>query len=229
MRPVRLILIRHGHVAGNSPAEERVNGWSECPLSPLGRRQARALRRRLALEPPAAALYSSPLRRAADTARALEGLPLGPLRLLPELREMYCGELDGFPAVEAQQRYPDIWETNRRQEDEDLRWPGGETYREFRQRCLTGLRRIVQTHPGERVVVVTHAGVISQILGAMHGLHSAQWASFRPGNASLTEVEWGLAGGTLLLFDDRSHLEGLEDDRLEAAGDRPGIVPAGNL
>lgn len=228
MRPVRLILIRHGHVAGNTLSEARVNGWTECPLSPLGRRQARALRHRLALEPPAAALYSSPLQRAVDTARALAGLPLGPLRLLPELREMYCGEIDGLPAPEAQQRYPHLWEANQRQDDEDLHWPGGETYREFRQRCLTGLRRIVQTHPGERAVVVTHAGVISQILGAIHGLHSAQWASFRPGNGSLTEVEWGLGGGTLLRFDDRSHLEGLEEGGPEAEG-RPSIVPAGNL
>ena len=229
MPPVRLILIRHGQVAGNILSQARVNGWTECPLSPLGRRQARALRHRMAVEPPAAALYSSPLRRAVETARAFDGLPLGPLRLLPELREMYCGEIDGLPALEAQQRYPHLWEINQRQEDEDLHWPGGETYREFRQRCLTGLRRIVQTHPGERVVVVTHAGVISQILGAIHGLHSAQWGFFRPGNASLTEIEWGLGGGVLLRFDDRSHLEGLEGDEPEAAESCRNVVPVGNL
>jgi alpha-ribazole phosphatase/probable phosphoglycerate mutase len=142
---------------------------------------------------------------------------------------MYCGELDGLLASEAQQRYPAIWEANRRQDDENLRWPGGESYREFRQRCLTGLRRIVQTHPGERIVAVTHAGVISQILGAIHGFHSAQWEPFRPGNASLTEIEWGIDGGTLLRFDDRTHLAGLEDDEPGAVEGRRSVVPAGNF
>jgi broad specificity phosphatase PhoE len=205
-RPAILILIRHGHIAGNSLPDARMNGWTDCPLSDLGWRQTEALRRRMAQEPPAAARYASPLRRARDTAEALSGLPLGPLHLLDDLRELHCGEVDGWPISEAFQRYPELWHANRLQADETFRWPDGESYREFRERCLRAMDEIAAAHPGERAVVVTHAGVISQVLSALHGIGPERWDSFRPGNCSLSEVQWGRGGGVLVRFDDRGHL-----------------------
>jgi len=210
-RPATLILVRHGHIAGNSLSEARMSGWTDFPLSDLGWRQTAALRRRMAQEPPAAARYASPLRRARDTAEALAGLPLGPLHLLDDLREAHCGEVDGWPISEARRCYPDLWDANLLQADESFRWPGGESYRELRERCLRAIEEIAAAHPGERAVVVTHAGVISQVLNALHGIGPERWNNFRPGNCSLTEVEWGRGGGTLVRFDDRSHLVGLQE------------------
>lgn len=193
-----------------------MSGWTDFPLSSLGWRQVEALRRRMASEPPGEARYASPLRRAHETAQALDGLPFGPLHLLDEIKEIYCGEVDGWTASRTQQCYPQIWEANLRQDDDDIRWPGGESYRELRERCCAGLDQIAATHPGERVVVVTHAGVISQVIGALHGLRPASWGKFRPGNCSLTEVEWGPGGRWLLGFDDRSHLAGIPEEPPEA-------------
>ncbi|HJX27015.1 MAG TPA: histidine phosphatase family protein [Thermoanaerobaculia bacterium] len=217
MKPLaaRLILVRHGHVAGNPAgkgrpdSDARMNGWIDTPLSPLGWLQVNALRERMKREPPAVARYSSPLQRAAMTARALAGLPFGPLRLLDELKEIHCGKVDGWLATETRLRYPEVWEANLRQDDDDLRWPGGESYRELRERCVSAVRRIVAEHPGERVLVFTHAGVISQLLGVIHGLRPASWEQFRPGNCGITEIEWMDGAGRLIRFDDRSHLEGL--------------------
>lgn len=187
-----------------------MNGWTDVPLSPLGWRQVNAFQERMRSEPAAVACYSSPLQRAADTARALIALPCGPPRLLDDLKEIHCGEVDGWPAAVTRQHYPDLWEANLRQEDDDLRWPGGESYREFRERTLSGVRRIAAAHPGERVVVVTHAGVISQLMGVLHGLRPAAWEQFRPGNCSITELEWADGSGRPIRFDDRSHLEELD-------------------
>ncbi|CAN5749340.1 hypothetical protein BH24GEM1_BH24GEM1_31730 [soil metagenome] len=53
---------------------------------------------------------------------------------------------------------------------------------------------------------MTHAGVISQILGALAGTSPARWEAFRPGNAALTEIDWTRGSGTVLSFDDRAHL-----------------------
>jgi alpha-ribazole phosphatase/probable phosphoglycerate mutase len=209
----RLILVRHGHIAGNtrSEAEGRMNGWTDSPLSPLGWLQANALRERMKRESPTTARYSSPLQRAVITARALSGLPFGPLRLLDELKEIHCGEVDGWTATEARLRYPEVWEANLRQDDDDLCWPGGESYRELRERCLAAVRRISEAHPGERVLVFTHAGVISQLMGVLHGVRPAAWEPFRPGNCSITEIDWTDGAGRLIHFDDRSHLEGLPE------------------
>jgi len=191
-----------------------MSGWTDFPLSALGRRQNEALRRRMASLSPAAARYASPLQRARETAEALAGLALGPLRLVSELRELCCGDMDGLLVSETRRLWPEHWAVHDSQRDEGFRWPGGESYREHRDRCLLAIERIVAAHPGERVVVVTHCGVISQVLGAMHGLGPESLNSWRPGNCSLTEVRWGKDGASLVVFDDRSHLEGIEDSLL---------------
>jgi broad specificity phosphatase PhoE len=227
-RPAWLVLLRHGHTAANSgSAEPRMSGWTNFPLSELGRRQAECLSRRLAEAPPVSALYASPLQRASDTARALTSLGKREIRYLEDLREIGCGEVDGWPVSRVRERYPDLWEVNLRQEDPDFRWPGGESYRELRDRSLAALNRIAAAHPGERVAVVTHAGVLSQAIGWLHGTSPAEWSRFRPGNCSLTEVEWAAGCGTVLVFDDRSHLEEINPDAEGPAAEAAAAREAG--
>lgn len=204
--PTTLILIRHGHTAANGD-EPRMSGWTDFPVSPLGREQIEALARRMAHEPPSSAVYTSPLQRTLDTARKIAGPRHGPLRVVQDLREIGCGEVDGWPVSRVRERYPDLWAENFRQRDPNFRWPGGESYCELRERCVAALRRIAAAHPGERVVVVTHAGPISSVIGALRGESPAAWESCRPGNCSLTLVEWEGDLGVLTRFDDRNHLE----------------------
>jgi alpha-ribazole phosphatase/probable phosphoglycerate mutase len=144
----------------------------------------------------------------------LTGLGLGPgdLRSVEDLREVGCGEVDGWSIPQVQERYPDFWKVNLRQDDPDFRWPGGESYREFRGRALAAIRHIAASHPGERVAVVTHAGVICTVIGWLHGTGPAEWEKFRPGNCSVTEVDWAGDCGTVLRFDDRSHLAGVNPE-----------------
>jgi broad specificity phosphatase PhoE len=120
------------------------------------------------------------------------------------LREISCGELDGMALGEVQQRFPELWKANLRQDDFNFCWPGGESYRGFRKRCLETVQAIARRHRGGSVALVTHAGVITQIVGFLHGANPAEWARFRPGNTGLTEVMW--ESGDLISFDDRSHL-----------------------
>src|SRR5919108_1514948 len=206
-RATALVLVRHGHVADNDAGgHARLCGWAAPPLSPLGRWQSRRLADRLLAEPAIAALYASPLRRAKQTAGAVAGaFGLRP-RLRRGLREIGCGTIDGWRLAEVEQRYPDLWAANQAQEDEAFRWPGGESYRAFRARALSIVRRIAAAHPGERVVIVTHSGPITQIVGALAGTSAARWEAFRTANASLTEIHWQGDTGVLVRFDDRRHL-----------------------
>lgn len=202
----RLVIIRHGHTASNSSGGSRMSGWTDTPLSNQGRRQVACLARRMSSEP-ASVLYASPLLRALETARPVAQAVGAEVRLEPGLREIHCGEVDGWPVEEVRRRYPDLWEANLRQDDEGFRWPGGETYRELRERSLGAFRRIAAAHPGERILVVTHAGVISQVLGCLRGISPARWECYRPGNCSLTELDWEGETGRLVSYDDRGHLE----------------------
>ncbi len=202
----RLMLIRHAHTQSNSGGTKLLSGRSDIPLSGRGRNELRRLAARLSGEAPFTAIYTSPLQRARDTAVALSQAGLGPLRICPGLQEIDCGELDGLPLEEVRRRVPALWAANQREDNPRFRWPGGESYREFRARCLRAVRTIAGVHSGERVMVVTHAGVISQVLGAIAGVTPARWSSYRPANSALSEIEWRRCAGTIVGFNDFAHL-----------------------
>lgn len=184
-----------------------MSGWTDVPLSPAGERQARALEQRLIAELPGVPTYSSPLQRAAATARAVARATGAPLVLMDDLREINCGLVDGACIDEVQRRYPEAWAANERQDDEGFRWPEGESYRELRDRCLRAVRHVAAAHAGGMALLVTHAGVISEVIGAIYDVSPALWSCFRPANASLTEIRWQGDTGKLVVFDDRCHLE----------------------
>ncbi|HEU4697874.1 MAG TPA: histidine phosphatase family protein [Gemmatimonadales bacterium] len=202
----RLVLIRHGHTLSNSGGTPLLSGRTDVPLSERGGEEVRRLQARLRGGPGFAAIYTSPLERARRTAEALGEVGLGPVRSCAALEEIDCGELDGLPLEEVQRRVPEHWAANLRQDDAGFRWPGGESYRELRARALAAVRAIALAHRGERVALVTHAGVIGQVFGALEGVSPARWSAYRPGNTALSELDWGRGGGRIVSFDDHAHL-----------------------
>jgi broad specificity phosphatase PhoE len=206
--PARLVFIRHGQPLNHREGEpERMSGWTDFPLSDAGREQAALLAQRLKTEQVLFdALYSSPLQRAADTARAISGQCNRALQFMDSLREIGCGCVDGLPIFEVQRDFHRYWQANLLQNDEHFRWPGGESYREMRDRCIAAVGSLAARHAQQCVGIVTHSGVISQIIGHVHGLNPARWECFRPGNCSITEMEWDGDSGRVLRFNDCAHL-----------------------
>ena len=186
----RLLLIRHAHV-DTGPGAGRLCGWLDLPLSAKGERQVAELRQReLARERPHA-LYTSTLRRARDVATALGYLwDLAP-HPLDSVREIHCGELEGRSIDELAHEERELMSRNAAQTDDDFTWPAGESYRELRARVLAALSDIAARHPAQCVAVVTHAGVIAQVLGILKGRPAAAWEPDRPPPLSVTEVLWG--------------------------------------
>jgi broad specificity phosphatase PhoE len=199
--PARLLFVRHGHRAGDKDENLLMVGQADLPLSAEGERQAEAVGRALAAEDLAAA-YTSPLVRTVETARRVLGerpVPLSPCR---GLLEIDCGAPDGLPLDLVRQRYRDQWEANERQDDDDFRWPGGESYAEMRRRVLAACDAIAARHRGDTVLVVSHAGVVNQVVGFLHGERAACWSRFRPGNCTVTEVLWRRGEGRVVRFAD---------------------------
>jgi broad specificity phosphatase PhoE len=95
-----------------------------------------------------------------------------------------------MPLAQLQRDFPDLWTRNMAQVDDAFAWPGGETYAQFRARVLAGLSSVADALPGARVVVVTHAGVIAQVLGAATGRPACVWEPDRPRPLTATEVLW---------------------------------------
>ena len=208
MPATTLLLIRHGHTESNGGSREpRLTGVSDVELSELGRTESQQLARYFrSRSEHFDAICASPLTRARATAKALVASGLGTLHTVDGLAEIDCGDYDGHTIREVKTAIPDVWAHNLRQDDSDFRWPGGESYREFRVRCLTTLQIIAQTFKGSRVAVVTHAGVINQVMGSLLGVDAARWEPLRPGNTAVTELAWGEELPRIVRFDDRTHL-----------------------
>jgi uncharacterized phosphatase len=145
-----LLLVRHGETDWN--AAGRLQGHTDRPLNDYGRRQAKELAERLAGEG-ADAIYASDLARAKETAEIV-GTRLGLTVVIdPDLREKNWGSWEGLTGDE-------------RIGVEYV----GESTEEHRDRVMRAVRRIVERHPGQRVVVVTHGGSLRRIQAAVNGV-----------------------------------------------------------
>lgn len=154
-----IVVIRHGETEWNS--NRRIQGHLDVDLNDVGRKQAAAVAERLSGESKVAAVYSSDLKRAHETAEIIASR-CGGLEVIQDtdLRERHMGDLQGLVFREAAKVCPEAHQallSNRM----DLEIPGGgESFDQLFKRCTSSLQRIGNKHRGERVVVVTHGGVI---------------------------------------------------------------------
>jgi probable phosphoglycerate mutase len=147
-----LLLVRHGETDWN--AEGKLQGHTDRPLNEYGRRQAQTLADRLAGES-IDAVYASDLSRARETAEIV-GEKLGlTVAVDPDLREKNWGNWEGLTSDE---RLHIAYE--------------GETSADHRERTLRAMQRIVERHPGERIVVVTHGGSLRRLQAFVSGFAS---------------------------------------------------------
>ncbi len=216
-------MARHGQTEWN--AHRRFQGATDVGLSELGRRQAEALGRAMRGRR-LAAVYSSPLRRAVETAEiALRGRAV-PLTVLPELAELGVGEWEGRTVEEVSGQAGDPYQ----------RWveapldhppPGGERLSDVSARVRRAVDHIHAVHDGAgddaEVLIVAHGGVISVYACHLLGLSLNRLWRLRVDNASVTAV----APPCLLTMNDTSHLQGVVDGEGVGGTSEPTIRPRG--
>ncbi|KAL1809898.1 hypothetical protein ACET3Z_026888 [Daucus carota] len=154
-----IIVIRHGETKWN--ATGKIQGHLDVGLNDNGRQQAAAVADRLSKESKISAIYSSDLRRALDTAEIVATSCRG-LELIkdPALRERHLGDLQGIVRNEAAKINPEAHKALvSRSKDQEIPG-GGESINQLYQRSTSCLQRIGDKHRGERVVVITHGGVM---------------------------------------------------------------------
>lgn len=170
-----LSLVRHAVTHWNE--QGRVQGHSDVPLAETGKAQARALARRFAGDE--VLLYTSPLGRARTTA----ALAFPQLEAIPDarLKELHFGVFEGCTLPERLA----LPEWQRWSQDPFLAAaPGGESYRELRERALAWLRELPDA---PHVVAVTHSGTIQMLLSHVLGLETPRWRKrFQLGHAGVT-------------------------------------------
>jgi len=210
-------LVRHGESVSNM--EGRVQGQEDIELSALGHAQARQVAdwaRRLAASCPAGTapireIWSSPLRRARETAEAIAAAIGLPVSVDEQLCELHAGIFQGHLWADLEQAFPEEvahWRSG----DPHYVIPGGESRAQLAARGRAALEALAaRGTPG--MIVVAHGGVLTAALGSMlgreHPLLAA--AAERPftklpalANCSVTELEW--PGPRLVAFNETGHL-----------------------
>ncbi|XP_068343816.1 phosphoglycerate mutase-like protein 4 [Pyrus communis] len=158
-----IIVVRHGETAWN--AEHRIQGHLDVELNDAGRQQAAAVGNRLSKDPKISLVYSSDLSRAYETAQIIAAR-CGGLKVEtdPDLRERHLGDLQGLVYHELAKLKPQAHQAFVSRETFQEIPGGGESLDQLHQRCTSSLQRIGSKHKGERVVAVTHGGVIRTLL-----------------------------------------------------------------
>ena len=162
----RIIFVRHGETTWSKTREHRFRGRIDIPLNDTGVLQAKAVGKHLEGEN-VATIYSSPLKRARDTAAEIAKLHELPVRDLKGFIDLHFGDWQGELHETMQAKYPELyqrWKTA----PSTMTFPGGETLQDVRDRIKKTLAELVKTHENDTIVVVTHGAVLRVLLSYLH-------------------------------------------------------------
>jgi broad specificity phosphatase PhoE len=202
---LRLILVRHGETERNS--EERLQGGkSDLPLNEKGRAQAHCLGLALKGEK-LKAIYSSPLKRAFDTAQAVALHHRMKIQTDHALAEIDMGSIDGLDLAEVKESQADFWQ-RWRQGDYSVALPGGESPLQVQQRALGAVQGIIGRHREGSVVVVSHAISLQTIITALLGAPLSSFVRFHLGVTGITIFQIDDNRTSLVMLNDTCHLSG---------------------
>jgi probable phosphoglycerate mutase len=199
-KPTTLILVRH---ALNDWVGEKLAGWTPgVHLNDKGRAQAQALAQRLA-DQSLAAVYSSPLERAVETAQIIAAPHHLEVHIRDGIGEVHYGEWTGQSLQELAKQ--DVWRVVQFYPS-GARFPGGETIREMQARAVAELDAIVAAHPAQTVVAVSHADVLKAALAHYTGMHLDLFQRLVVSPASLSVLSFTPMGPRLVCLNDAAHI-----------------------
>lgn len=188
-----VLLVRHGLTPTTGiKLPGRARGLH---LSDAGRRQAEAAAARIGRIPKLAAVYSSPVERARETAAPIARARHLSLRIERGLAEIDIGEWTGLSLKQARRR-PE-WETVQRHPS-GFRFPGGESFPEMQARLASTLGRLVARHPGQIIVAVSHADPIRAAVAQALGTPLDLFQRIIIAPASITAVAYRRGGPAVL-------------------------------
>ena len=187
MATTTFFLVRHGQSTWN--VARVIQGHADdAHLTPQGRDQAAAAAAVLA-QKGAARVVTSDLARAAQTAQIIADALALPLEVDAGLRERHYGALEGRHADDVAALMDDVIEGVI--VDATAHPGGGESLEEFLHRSRDALARLARRYPGERIIAVTHGGVIRVLRAAEETpeLVGAHWRTVPNAEVWTTEVE----------------------------------------
>ena len=205
-----LILARHGETVWN--VEKIYRGRADVNLDEVGVKQAGLLGKYLSnweLE----AIYSSPLRRAIDTANIIARYQNIGVHIAEGLIDFDYGELQSLPEQEAKRLYPTIhneWHNN----PHKVKMPGGESLEDVKRRAIEVVNDVLSKYQGS-IVLVAHRVVNKILICSLLGLNNSYFWNIKQDVGGITIFNYADGRFVLTRHNDISHLKELQKSVLD--------------
>lgn len=201
----RFILVRHGQTEWNRV--ERFRGRADLSLNETGIRQAEAAAARLKGQQ-VAVIYSSPLKRALQTADIIARELKLPVQFLEGLIDIDFGSFQGLSAEEARKKDNKLL-TMWLEQPHLVRFPNGESLDIVRQRVLKAVDELAAKHKDQTVILVSHKVVCQVLMCAMLGLGNSHFWQVRQDVNAINIFEIRDGAPLVMLVNDTCHLKSL--------------------
>jgi broad specificity phosphatase PhoE len=205
-----LILARHGETVWN--VEKVYRGRTDVNLDEVGIKQAELLGKHLGnweLE----AIYSSPLRRAIDTANIIARYQKIGIHIAEGLIDFDYGEWQSLPEQRAKRLYPtlhDEWHNN----PHKVRMPGGESLEDVKKRAIKVVNAVLSEYQGS-IVLVSHRVVNKVLICSLLGLDNSYFWNIKQDVGGITIFNYADGRFVLTRHNDTSHLKELQKSVLD--------------
>src|SRR3972149_1666758 len=206
----KLILARHGETVWN--VEKVYRGRTDVSLDEVGIKQAELLGKNLGswkLE----AIYSSPLKRALDTANIVARYQKIGVHVAKGLIDFDYGEWQSLPEQEARRLYPTLhseWHNN----PHKVKMPGGESLEDVRKRVIEVVDDVLSKYQGS-VVLVSHRVVNKVLICFLLGLDNSHFWNIKQDVGGITIFDYVDGRFVLTRHNDTSHLKELQKPVLD--------------
>lgn len=198
----KVILVRHGQTLWN--VEMKYQGHCDVALTEKGLQQAELAANSLANEE-ISAIYASDLDRALKTAECIAQKHKLQVVAIPGLREIHFGQWEGLTYDKINNEWSEIMAKLFTHPDE-IQIPGGETFREVKERATSALSKLIEKHPNETIVVVSHGGTIRTLLCAALNIHLNYLWNIKQDNTAINILEYYDKQVVVSLVNDTHHL-----------------------
>ena len=204
VRPTTVILVRHGETEAN--VQQIWHGALDAPLTARGQRQVEAtghgvaeLSRRFPID----RFFVSPAPRTQSTAAAISAATHMTPEIREGLREFDLGDWEGrtFADLHDNENLWGRWEV-----EPAFAPPNGESPQSFNRRAVETVQTLADQYPGETLLLVTHGGVICNVLATWIGDGPQDWQSWDPHNCAISMLQLDGDAWRAVMVNDISHL-----------------------
>lgn len=199
----KIILVRHGQTAWNK--EEIFRGRIDIDLDEVGIQQAKLLAQSLS-KLQINAVYSSPLKRAVNTAIHIANYYELEVNIDDHFIDINYGNWEGKSLKEVKETFKDLYQKWIK-DPHLLRIPNGETLEDVRIRAVTGLNQILDKHHQQTITIISHRVVNKVLICALLGLDNSSFWQIKQDTGCFSIFNYEDNNFILTLHNESCHLK----------------------